>query len=130
MKKHFRFNEFEVSLKGEGKVRVFTNDMSKQDLAKGLQEYFEGKRFNKVSLLFESEDMVNKYYSVLLRMHDSKFRNINTKLLPKSHIIEIVKKHGCATLFTTNEHVQIDSYGSAYAESNNFTIIKVKDITH
>ena len=128
MKKGFKLNEFEVSLQGEGRVRVFTNDVKKQKQARDIQAYFEGKKCNKIALLFDNEEAVNKYYTAMFDMFDSRFRNMNTKNLPPSYVLTSVKKSGCATLFTTNGQAQIDTSGMSYAMRNGFTIIKVKDV--
>lgn len=128
LRNEFTINGFNVQVRKDGRVKVLTNDLQKQDLAKELKRYFDGVHGNKISLMFEEVETLRKYFSITEEVQDYDFRRIHSKIGIARENEEVIRRHSCGTLFTTNGRLQKDYSGKTYAEQNGYIIVKVEEV--
>ena len=124
--KNFIFNDFLVSVKENDWVKVFTNDLTKQKEAKELEDFFNGKHGNKVSICFNTREEVRKYFSITEKINNERFRVIHNSGISRTLESNIISD-GVVTIYTCNGFLQLVTR-RAYAERNNFKIYNVEKI--
>ena len=124
----FVLNNQTVDVFNDGTVKCYTNSILDQNLSKAIKEFLSGVKGNKVTLVFDSLEVLDRYFEIVNNINSSSFRKLNAR----SSTFRVMREYLTVTdkpccLYTTNKMLQCDS-GTEYAIEHGYKTIKISNV--